>query len=187
MWFNFFSEIPQAYRVNLYNILTVIVQVTIIVDKSMDSAKPIYKYLLKQNSQVVDLITYGRALNKLSREIKPVINQYIGDEWELGKFSEKEVTLLINSAELASRLRFQSANLLSEIRTLEFFKVLNKINIKVRPEIIDKDKVKATENRSVLTPSRTGKQQLKSLAGNIDDPTLKASLQRLANRLYRED
>jgi len=153
----------------------------------MDSAKPIYKYLEKQNSQVVDLITYGQTLHRLRRTLKPVINQYIGNGWQLSKFSADELTLLINSAELANRLRYQSTNLLQEIRTLESCKVLNKINIKVRPDLTDKGEEKEPEGRSVLTPSSAGNQQLKSLADNIDDPALKASLQRLANRVCPED
>lgn len=150
----------------------------------MDSAKPIYKYLARQNSRVVDLVTYGRTMNRIKKALKPHINQRIGDEFQVSTISGNEVTLLVYSAELASRLRFQSANLLQQIRTLESCKLLNKINIRVRPKIADGNAKKASKQKSVLIPSRTGKQHLTSLAENIDDPALKASLQRLADRVY---
>lgn len=149
----------------------------------MDSAKPIYKYLTKQNSQVVELITYGRTLAKIARALKPLINQHINNDFQVCKISGNEVTLLVYSAELANRLRFQSANLLQEIRKLESCKVLNKINIKVGPKIVDEDGKKGSEEKRVLIHSEAGKQHLKSLANNIDDPALKASLQRLADRV----
>ena len=157
----------------------------------MDSAKPIYKYLTKQNSQVVDLITYGQAIHKINNDIKVIINQHITGEWRLGKFSDDELTLILSSAESAGRLRFKVGNVLQDLRTLESCKLLNKINIKVKPEITAESESEAKANKlnkdTELKPSRSGQQLLKSLADNIDDPGLKASLQRLANRIYLED
>ena len=130
----------------------------------MDSAKPIYKYLKKQNSQVVDLITHGQNLYRLSCALKPIINQCIADNWQLGKFSTQEITLLVNSAELANRLRYQSVNILQEIRKLESCKKLNKINIKVGPLTENKVHEKELDKKSALIPSKIGKQHLKLLA-----------------------
>lgn len=187
MWFNFFSEIPQAYREHLYNIVTGIVQVTIQSSKSMDSAQPIYKYLMKQNSQVVDLITHGRVLYSLRNQIKPLINQYVTVKWQIGEFSKEEITLIVDSAESAHRLRYQAAYLLDDIRRLECFKLLKAIKIKVRPVVAEKTSSKMPQNKYALIYSSTGQQQLKLLADTVEDPALKASLMRLAGHIYIPD
>lgn len=149
----------------------------------MDSAKPIYKYLLKQNTRVVELITHGETLFKLSELIKPFINQHIGDHWCLGNVSIDKITLLVSSPQYANRLRFHSVKLLSEIRSLEFFKLLKEINIKVHPDGLHRDQEKKPVKKHALQPSKSGQQQLQSLAGTVNDPALKASLKRLAEHL----
>ena len=158
-------------------------QVTIEPSKSMDSAKPIYKYLTQQNSQVVELITQGRALHKLEKLLKPIINQYIGEQWRIGSLSREELTVIVYTAELANRLRFHSVKLLREVRRLESFKILNKINIKVNPIYSDSKRENNPELHHTLTPSKTGYAQLMSLADMVDDQALRESLQRLARHL----
>lgn len=153
----------------------------------MDSVKPIYKYLQRQNSQVVDLVTYGRTLSRVTKTLKQHINQCVENDFQVCNISGKEITLLVYSAELATRLRYQSANLLQEIRKLESCKLLNKINIKVRPKMADEGGKKDSTQKTVLIPSTAGNRHLTSLANNIDDPTLKAALQRLAGRVSPEN
>ncbi len=150
----------------------------------MDSAKPIYKYLKKQNNQVVDLITHGQTLHKLSKTLKPLINQHIGSGWQLGKCSDKEITLLVNSAELANRLRFQVAKVLQEAKKLKSCDGLNKINIKIGPLMKNEAQEKPPNKKAAPIPSQKGRQYLKSLAETIEDPGLKKSLQRLAKRVF---
>lgn len=156
-------------------------------NKSMDSAKPIYKFLLKQNTQIVDLITHGSVLHKLGESIKPYINQYIGEHWQLADVSSETITLVVNSAEHANRLRFCSVKLVSQISSLESFKLLKKINIKVCPTDLVKIQANKPAKKCVLRPSQTGQQQLMSLAETVADPALKASLRRLAKHLQADD
>lgn len=142
---------------------------------------------MKQNSQVVDLITHGRTLYALSVRLKPLINQYITREWQIGGFSREEITLIVDSAESAHRLRYQSANLLDEIRRLECFKLLKVIKIKVRPVAAGKTSPKSPDKKYDLIYSSMGQQQLKTLADTVQDPALKASLMRLADHIYVPD
>ena len=149
----------------------------------MDSVKPIYKYLQRQNSQVVDLVTNGRTLRRLTTTLKTLINQHIEGDFQICNISDTEITLLVYSAELATRLRYQSTTLLQEISKLESCKLLNKITIKVIPEMADIGEKKDRLHHTNLLSSSAGNQQLKALANNIDDPALKAALQRLARRV----
>ena len=150
----------------------------------MDSAQTIYKYLLKPNSQLVDLITYSQSLNNLDKTLKPLINQYIGGDWQLGKTSSTELTLLVSSAETASRLRYQATNLLQEIKKRhKAFNHLQKLHIKVDPVQDNKAPIKSPGKKSALKSSKTGEKYLELLAETIDDPALSASLQRLAKRV----
>lgn len=149
----------------------------------MDSVKPIYKYLQRQNSQIVDLVTYGQILRRVTKSLKKQLNQGVEGNFQVCNISGQEITLLVYSAELATRLRYQAANLLQEIRKLESCELLNKINIKVRPEMVDQGEMKGSTQKALLIPSTAGKQHLKLLANNIDDPALKAALQRLAGRI----
>jgi len=153
----------------------------------MDSAKPIYKFLEKQNSQVVDLITQGRHLSNLKKTIKPYLNQHIKGHWQIGKFSNAEITILVESTELASRMRYKSKFLLEEIRKLEFCDALHNIEVKANPDIVGVRTQSKTSKSARLTRSRTGKEQLRLLADNMDDPYLKSSLLRLANRVCPEE
>lgn len=148
----------------------------------MDSAKPIYKFLLKQNSQLVALVTQGRALHEAKAKLKPYINQYIKTGWRVGNISPESITLLVDSAESANRLRYQSTILISELRKLAYFRTLAKISIKVAPPVRD-TAAKPRRLPGRLLRSKTGQRHLLSLADTIDDAKLKASLQRLADHL----
>ena len=149
----------------------------------MDSAKPIYKYLLQQNNQVAELVTYGKTMNMVRKKLNTVIYQYIGNDWIVQKITANEITFIVRSAQSAHRLRFQSTNILQEIRTLESCELLNNIEIKVRPESFMSD----GKQKKIKGPfaSVQGEQHLRALADNIDDSALKASLQRLARHLAR--
>ena len=104
-------------------------------------------------------------------------------QWHIGGLSHQELTLIVYTAELANRLRFHSVNLLREVRKLESFKILNKINIKVNPTFLDSAREIKTEIHHTLTSSKTGHEQLMSLADTVDDQALKESLKRLASHL----
>lgn len=147
----------------------------------MDSAKPIYKYLHKQNSQLVDVVTHSETINKVEKSIKHLINQHVEIEWRLGKLTKNEIVLMVGSAEAAHRLRYQSVRILQELRTLELCELINKIEIKVRPEIFSQRDETKTPTKP-LTSSQ-GEKYIRVLANTLDDQPLKASLLRLAKHL----
>ncbi len=151
----------------------------------MDSSNQIYKYLLKQNNQVVELITHSLSLHKRKSAIKPIINQYVNCCWQVSEISSKEITIIVPTSEYANRLRFRSAQLLCDIRKLESFKLLTNLNIKVRPTIFENYEQKKPNKKGLIHDSKGGKKHLLSLAESVDDPALKTSLQNLANHLSK--
>lgn len=151
--------------------------------KSMDSCKQIYKYLTKQNNQVVDLITRGKTLHSAQNAIFSTINQYVMCRFRVGEYSRKELSIIVQSAENANKLRFQSEKILTAIKNLESFESLEQLKIKVVPEEFTSWNNETHNIKKHTHHSQTGSKNLEILSESISDPALKASLKRLASRL----
>ncbi|MDH5446348.1 MAG: hypothetical protein OEY52_12405 [Gammaproteobacteria bacterium] len=148
----------------------------------MDSSQQIYKYLLKQNHQVVELITHSLSLHTAQRQLNPYINQYVKGYWDIGSCSQKELTILVSTPENAAKLRFQTNKILTEIRKLDSFKLLSYINIKVIP----KEKTAITDSNLKIKKLKkpvNATDVLNQLSDSIEDLELKMALRRLANNL----
>ena len=147
----------------------------------MDSSKQIYKYLLKQNHQFVDLITRTRYFSQLQNELFPYVNQYVKNDWALGLCTENMLTIIVKTAEDANRLRFQTDKILTNISKLESFKLLSNIKIKVAPAEFETGAVLRQNDKRIS--SKVGKRCTESLAKTVSDSALRESLMRLARHL----
>ena len=153
----------------------------------MDSCKQIYKYLIKQNNQVVELITRGQSLRGLEKAIFPFVNQHIKSCFSVGEYTGKELILLVSSADIANKLRYQSTRILSDIRKLESFNLLESIKVKVVPKLPGESLPDSHNNKKAINHSQEGSKNLDNLADMMGDPALKASLKRLAGHLKKQD
>ena len=151
----------------------------------MDSCKQIYKYLLKQNNQVVALITHGRALHQQQKNLFNIINQHFKCDYRVGHCSQDELIILVASAEIANRIRYKSMQLLLDIKKLESFKLLKNIVIKVSPLEFDETSKNKPNNKKPINTSISGSKNLNQLADSVDDAALKSSLRRLAGHLQK--
>ena len=151
---------------------------------SMKSSRRLDKVLQDAHDDLAILVTRTRQLRRLTRLLREQLDETLAPHCYIGTLEPSALTILVDSAAWASRLRFESSQIADKLRAVHpAFARLEQIRVKI---ITDLGSDTATAPvRSKVRPhiSQLNANIINSLADSIDDAALHDALQRLARRV----
>jgi len=144
----------------------------------MKSSRPIDKVFEQASDELATLITRTRQLKRLTNILRRHLDEQLAKHCYIGNISTPVLTILVDGASWATKLRFATPDLLEKLRQENhIFSDINQIKVKILTPI----------NKTESTAIHTGPQMnlenargLRSLAESIEDPGLQQALNKLA-------
>jgi hypothetical protein len=137
--------------------------------------------LLREHKPLRALFGAAQRLGKLQALVEAQLEPAAREHCQVASWHDGCLLLLTSNGHWATRLHYQQRRLQRLLQVLPEFAGLQKIQIKVRPP----NQQVATATRHVeLSPAAAD--SLTSAAEGIDDPKLRAALERLARNAKRD-
>ena len=137
--------------------------------------------LLREHKPLRALFSAAQRLGRLQALVEAQLEPPAREHCQVASWSESRLLLVTSNGHWATRLHYQQRRLQRLLQVLPEFAGLEKIQIKVRPP---SGQVAYEANRVEL--SEAAADSLCSAAEGIDDPKLRAALERLARNARRE-
>jgi hypothetical protein len=131
--------------------------------------------LLCENKPLRALIDQTGRLEHLQRLLEDQLQPAAREHCKVATYREGTLLLIIGDGHWATRMRYQQKRLLRQLQTQEAFTGLLRILFKVQPS--------APAAAGLAPPDRLSKnaaETIRSAATSIEDPKLRAALERLA-------
>jgi len=146
---------------------------------SMKLSRSINKVLAEANDNLAILVTRTRQLSQLTHILRTLLEPNLAPHCYIGNIEKDRLTLLVDSAAWASKLRFCAQTLLAQINDAHpGFSHIQRIRIKILNQpakTVEPEYQKPKMNKA-------NAKGLTTLANSVDDPDLQAALARLAKR-----
>lgn len=143
------------------------------------SFRPLYakhsKSLLIQTSSLRQLVNKASYLSQLQKCLNLYLSTVIRENCAIASFQHGTLTILVNNAQWATRLRYQQNKLKQQLQEHHEFSGIHKITIKVSPSPLSEPE----EVHGLTMSSKTAK-IIAETAENINHSALKEALQRLS-------
>ncbi len=147
------------------------------------SFRPLYakqsKSILTQIVPVKVLMQKASYLNKLQQCLNIYLSAILQEQCAVASFQNGVLTILVNNAQWATRIRYQQNKLKQQLQAHHEFHDITKIIVKVSPKPL-----KRTEQPNNLSLSLNTAAVISETAKGIKDPALKEALERLARHTH---
>ncbi len=131
--------------------------------------------LIRNHSTLKGLYAKARAVERLQVLVETLLEPAAREHCRVASLREGVLRLVVTDSQWATRMRYQQKRLIRQLRDFTEFATLTKIHCKVQPPLVKKaPPVHKMRHSSVAAVS------LRETAEQIDDPSLKAALERLA-------
>lgn len=151
---------------------------------SMNSPRPLYKLLQGEKNQLADLVTTTRQLRRLNQSLLSVLDQPLTDHCRIARYHSEQLVIQVDSPVWASRLRYYVPTLLQELKqNIPDLQGLKSIKIHVAPAT--PPPVEKPPAQREISPAAS--QDIHAMAEAIEDPALRAALQRLGRPRRTDD
>lgn len=128
-------------------------------------------------AQICTLLEKAQHLINLQKRVDSVIDQALKHYIKVANLENQCLTLIVENASIATRLRFIESELMSNLQAFPEFKSLQTLKYKVRPDNQAKE-IKNTVNRKISDASA---ELIKQTAEHVKDENIKAALKHLVS------
>ena len=139
--------------------------------------------ILHGNNSLQRLLRQAETLSQLQSLVHRYLAPAAREQLQLGNYEQGVLTLVLADAAWATRLRYQQEQLVRQLAQHAEFASLQRIRLKIRPPAGVADADDGTERRYL---SGTASEHIRHYADSIDDPQLRAALQRLAGNVRKD-
>lgn len=136
--------------------------------------------LLRETKTLRALFGEAQRLDRLQQLLESQLQPAARPHCRLAALRDDCLLLVVTDGQWATHLRYQQKRLLRQLRTLKEFANLSKILLKVQP-----GSSPAARDHPQPTLSANAADTLRTAASGIDDPQLRAALERLASHTTR--
>lgn len=150
----------------------------------MKSLRRLDKVFQDAHDDLAILVTRTRQLQRLTRLLREQLDETLAPHCYIGNLEPNYLTILVDSAAWASRLRFESSQLPDKLRSVHpAFARLEHIKVKIITDL--RAEAPKTDSQDVHRPHLNfeNAQIINSLADSIEDTDLQDALHRLARRV----
>lgn len=131
--------------------------------------------LIRTHSTLKGLFAKARAVERLQILLETVMEPAAREHCRVASLRDGVLRLVVTDSHWATRMRYQQKRLIRQLQAYTEFATLTKIHCKVQPPLVKKaPPVRKMKHSSVAAAS------LRETAVQIEDPSLKAALERLA-------
>lgn len=149
----------------------------------MKLSRSVDKVLQEADSELATLVTRTRKLQALTLTFRQVLDPELASHCYVGNIENDCLTVLVDSAAWASKLRFSSHSILHNLNQLNhMLSRINKLEVKIVNQRIEQP-APAYQKPQMNQENAKG---LITLAESIDDNGLQAALTRLAQKAKPE-
>jgi hypothetical protein len=138
--------------------------------------------LLREAKPLKALFGEAQRLSHLQRLVEDQLQPAAREHCRVASWRDGCLLLIVTDGHWATRLRYQQRRLLRQLQTCETFAGLTKILFKVQPAYTPNAAAGPT-----LQLSPAAARSIEETAAAIDDPKLRAALERLASRVKKTD
>ena len=131
--------------------------------------------LLREAKPLKAIFGHAKRLGHLQRLLESQLQPAARDHCHVASWREGNLLLIVTDGHWATRLRSQQKRLQRQLMVFEEFAGLTRIQFKVQPPTVPQGAVGHT-----LDLSETAAETLQATAEGINDPGLRAALERLA-------
>jgi len=151
----------------------------------MKSSRSLNKLFEEAHDDLAMLITRTRQLRRWTGVFRNQVGADLAPHCYLGRVEEKTLTVYVDSAVWATRLRFEAPQLIPVLQQANpIFSKLTAIQVKVLPPAeAPSGKSSPSEGPSMSKENANG---INVLSDSIEDPALQQALQRLARHAKSE-
>lgn len=137
--------------------------------------------LLREAKPLKSLFSQAQQLAQLQRLLDSQLQPAARGHCHVASWREGCLLLIVTDSQWATRLRYQQRRLQRQLLTLEAFRGLTRILFKVQPPM----QTGLSSSRTIkLSPAAA--ESIQTAAEGIDDPRLRAALERLARHAQPE-
>jgi hypothetical protein len=145
----------------------------------MKSSRSLDKLFEEAHDDLAILITRTRQLKRLTSLFRSLLDSELAPHCYISKIEDTSLTIYVDSAAWATRLRFQVPQLIPQLHPVNpIFSKLD--NIKVKVLMQNSEPNARSQEQTGPTMSIENANGINSLSESIDDPALQLALQRLA-------
>ncbi|MFA5676794.1 MAG: DciA family protein [Pseudomonas sp.] len=137
--------------------------------------------LLRTHSTLKGLFRQARAVERMQVLIDSVLEPAAREHCRAASYQDGVLRLLVADSHWATRIRYQQKRLIRQLQAYAEFTTLTKIHCKVQPPLVKKSPPVRKMRRSIVAA-----ESLFETSQHIEDPNLRAALERLA-RHHRGD
>jgi hypothetical protein len=150
----------------------------------MRSSRPINKVFEDASDELANLITRTRQLNRLTHILRRYLDEQLARHCYVGNIKKPTLTILVDSANWATRLRFVAPDLLGKIsQDNQLFSGVERINIRILTPSREKEDPLHRPGPQMSNDNARG---IRSLAESIEDPDLQRALNKLARHVSED-
>ena len=150
----------------------------------MRSSRPINKVFEDASDELANLITRTRQINRLTHILRRHLDDQLAKHCYVGNIQKPILTILVDSASWATRLRFVAPDLIGKLsEDNQAFKDIERINIKILTPSQEKADAAQKQGPQMNPDNARG---IRSLAETIEDPDLQRALNKLARHVSEE-
>ena len=147
----------------------------------MRSSRPINKVFEDASDELANLITRTRQLNRLTHMLRRHMDEQLARHCYVGNIQKPTLTILVDSANWATRLRFEIPDLIAKIsQDNQVFSGIERISIKILTPTQEKTDMHRPHGPQMNQENARG---IRSLADSIEDPDLQQALNKLARHV----
>src|SRR5690554_1461373 len=139
----------------------------------MDARRP--GDLLKTHSALKGLFRQARAIERMQVLLDSVLEPAAREHCRAASYRDGVLRVLVTDSQWATRVRYQQKRLIRQLQAYAEFATLTKIHCRVQPPLVKKTPPVRKMRRSIVAA-----ETLFETSREISDPTLPASLERLA-------
>ncbi len=144
----------------------------------MKSSRPIDKVIEQASDELATLITRTRQLKRLTYILRRHLDEHLAKHCYIGNISAPTLTILVDGASWATKLRFATPDLLEKLsEENQVFNGLKQIKVKILTPTRESETTVTHHGPQMNLENAKG---LQSLAESIEDPDLQRALNKLA-------
>lgn len=136
--------------------------------------------LIRNHSTLKGLYAKARAVERLQVLVETLLEPAAREHCRVASLREGVLRLVVTDSQWATRMRYQQKRLIRQLREFTEFATLTKIHCKVQPPLIKK-----APPVHKMRQSQVAAASLRETAEQIEDPALRAALERLAQHHER--
>lgn len=145
----------------------------------MKSSRSLDKLFEEARDELAILVTRTRQLKRLTRGFRSLLDNELAPHCYIGNLEATTLSIYVDSAAWATRLRFQVPQLIPKLRQLEpIFSNLENLQVKILTQRDEAPSAQLMSPGPVMSADNGN--IIKSLSNSVDDPSLQRALQRLA-------